>query len=94
MADTMHGGSYNDADDADTMVAAMRAALVQVRTEAGITTPLPTGSNANDMNILFAAIARGILHHMSKHPGAITVTATDGSLTLNGSVNAMDISDT
>jgi predicted amidohydrolase len=94
MADTFHGGSYNDADAADTMVAEMRAALKQARAEAGITAPLPTGTNAYDMNILFAAIARGILNHMAKHPKAIEVTATDGTITVTGYPKQIDISNT
>ena len=94
MADTLHGGSYNDADGADTMVAEMRAALAAARAEAGLTAPLPTGKSAQDMNMMFAAIARGVLNHLSKHPGALEIVASDGTITIDGAANKIDVSET
>lgn len=89
--DYLHGGSFNDAETADTIAAAIYRALVDVRTEAGITQPLPGGANAQQMNILFAAIGRGVLEHFSKHPQAIQVTVTDAAMNLNGYVTAIDV---
>ncbi len=58
--DSLHGGSFDDPDGADTIAAEIRSALAQVRFDAGITQPLPTGESAQQMNILFAAIGRGV----------------------------------
>lgn len=89
--DSLHGGSYNDADNADTIAAEIRSALAQVRKEAGITQALPSGDNAQQMNILFAAIGRGVLNHLSKHPKAIQVNVNDGTLSIDGYTTEIDV---
>jgi hypothetical protein len=90
--DSLHGGSFNDADGADTIAAEIRSALAAVRSEAGITQPMPTGDSAQQMNILFAAIGRGVLNHLSKHPNAIQVNVSDGSLvSIDGYATEIDV---
>jgi hypothetical protein len=91
IADYLHGGSFDDAESADTIAAEIRCALVKVRCEAGITQPLPTGDNAQQMNILFAAIGRGVLNHLSKHPGALQVNVNDGTTSIDGYVTEVDV---
>jgi hypothetical protein len=93
IADTLHGGSYNDAEGADTIAGEIRAALAQVRSEAGITQPLPSGDNAQQMNILFAAIGRGVLNHLQKHPKAIQVNAQSGIISADGYATEIDVSE-
>jgi len=59
---------------------------------AGITQPLPSGANAQDMRLLFVAIARGVIQHLVKNPEAFRVTVQSGLLVSQGgvsSVNAM-----
>jgi hypothetical protein len=92
--DYLHGGSLSDADGADTMAAEIRKALVEARCEAGITQPLPTGQNATDMNILFLAIARGVLNHLQKHPHAIQVKVESGYFCVRGHSTEIDVSET
>jgi hypothetical protein len=89
--DSLHGGSYNDPDGADTMAAEIRSALEQVRFEAGITQSLPTGDNAQQMNILFAAIGRGVINHLNKHPNAIQVNVSDGVVSIDGYCTEIDV---
>ena len=91
--DRLHGGSFNDPDGADTIAAEIRAALVDVRTEAGITQALPGGDNAQQMTILFAAIGRGVINHLKKHPNAIQVHVDfqAGSFSADGYSNEIDI---
>jgi hypothetical protein len=92
--DHFHGGSFDDAEGADTIAGEIFSALAQVRLEAGITQPLPTGQNAQQMNILFAAIGRGILKHLSNHPQAIQLAAGSGAISVSGYANEIDVSDT
>jgi len=92
--DQLHGGSFDDAEGADTIAAEIYSALVKVRQDAGITQPLPTGENAQQMNILFAAIGRGVLNHLSKHPGAIQVNVNDGIVSIDGYATEVDVSET
>jgi hypothetical protein len=92
--DFLHGGSLSDADGADTMAAEIRKALVEARAQAGITQPLPTGQNATDMNILFLAIARGVLNHLQKHPHAIRVKVQSGYFSIPGYSTEVDVSET
>jgi hypothetical protein len=91
--DSLHGGNYDDSDTADTIAAEIRSALVQVRADAGITQPLPSGENAQQMNILFAAIGRGVLNHLKKHPNAIQVNVNDGGIvSIDGYATEIDVS--
>jgi hypothetical protein len=90
--DSLHGGNFDDADTADTIAAEIRQALVEVRANAGITQPLPTGENAQQMNILFAAIGRGVLNHLKKHPSAIQVNVSDGIASIDGYATEIDVS--
>jgi hypothetical protein len=90
--DSLHGGNFDDADTADTIAAEIRQALIEVRANAGITQPLPTGENAQQMNILFAAIGRGVLNHLKKHPNAIQVSVSDGINSTDGYATEIDIS--
>ncbi len=89
--DRLHGGSFNDPDGADTIAAEIRSALAQVRVEAGITQPLPTGDNAQQMNILFAAIGRGVINHLNKHPNAVQVNVSDGVISVDGYCTEIDV---
>jgi len=93
--DQLHGGNFNDALGADTIAAEIYSApLVTVRIAAGITQPLPTGENAQQMNIFFAAIGRGVLNHLSKHPNAIQVNVNDGIVSIDGYATEIDVSET
>jgi hypothetical protein len=89
--DYLHGGSFDDADGADTIAAEIRSALIAVRTAAGITQPLPTKENAQQMNILFAAIGRGVLNHLAKHPKAFQVNVNDGVTSIDGYTTEIDV---
>jgi hypothetical protein len=90
--DSLHGGNFDDAETADTIAAEIRQALEQVRAAAGITQPLPKGESAQQMNILFAAIGRGIVNHLKKHPNAIQVTVSDGVISIDGYATEIDVS--
>jgi hypothetical protein len=89
--DSFHGGSYNDPDGADTIAGEIRTALAQVRQEAGITQLLPSGDNAQQMSILFAAIGRGVLNHLQKHKGAIQVSVKHGLVSNDGYATEIDV---
>jgi hypothetical protein len=89
--DYLHGGSYDDLDGADTIASEIRSALAEVRKEAGITQPLPSGDNAQQMNILFAAIGRGLLNHLTKHPHAFQVNVNQGVFSADGYATEIDV---
>lgn len=89
--DSLHGGSFDDAEGADTLGAEIRAALACVQKEAGITQPLPSGDNARQMNILFAAIGRGVINHLQKHPNAIQVNVQFGVFSADGYADEIDV---
>ena len=89
--DLLHGGSFDDPEGADTLGAEIRAALAAVRLEAGITTALPSGDNAQQMNILFAAIGRGVVNHLQKHPKALQVNVQHGSFSAHGYATEIDV---
>ena len=81
MADQLYGGTLADFDTTDNMARAIEDAYSQMRISAGITEPLPSGPNAQDMRLLFLAVARGVIQHLAAHPQAFEVQAT---LDING----------
>jgi len=92
MSDHLYGGTLFDFDTTDNMGKAIEDAYRQMRISAGITQPLPTGADAQDMRILFLAIARGVIAHLVAHPEAFEVEVSldvsgDES---HGSVNKID----
>lgn len=93
MADQLYGGTLFDFDVTDNMARAIEDAYRQMRLSAGITEPLPSGSNAADMRLLFLAIARGVIQHLAAHPEALQVKV---ALDINGepshgSVNQINV---
>lgn len=68
MADELYGG--NLADYEDSMAEEMEIALNQVRGEAGLDS-LPSGDT--DRQMLFIAIARGVINHLQKMKNAFEI---------------------
>jgi hypothetical protein len=81
MSDHLYGGTLFDFDTTDNMAKAIEDAYRQMRISAGITQALPTGLDAQDMRILFLAIARGVIAHLAAHPEAFEVEV---NLDVNG----------
>jgi hypothetical protein len=93
MADRLYGGTLADFETTDNMARAIENAYRQMRISAGITEPLPSGPNAQDMRLLFLAVARGVIQHLAAHPQAFEVQV---ALDINGqpshgSVTQVDI---
>jgi hypothetical protein len=90
----LYGGTLGDFDQVDNMAQEIETAFEYIRTAAqpvgaGITQPLPTGANAQDMRLLFVAIARGVIQHLVKNPGAFQVTVQSGNLVGSGGVTSV-----
>jgi hypothetical protein len=68
MADELYGGNLTDY--ADSMAEEMEIALNQVRGEAGLDS-LPSGDT--DRQMLFIAIARGVINHLQKKKNAFEI---------------------
>jgi len=64
-------------------------AYTAVRNANGITEPLPSGTQANDMRMMFVAIATGVINHLKNNPEAFAVQVTGTNLTLNGNVTSV-----
>lgn len=88
----LYGGTLADFDPAnpmaqtDNMAQEIETALKDVRVEAGITQALPSGPDAQDMRLLFIAIARGVIQHLAKNPAAFQVTVHSGQIVSQGGV--------
>ena len=73
---TLYGGTLSDYDSSDNMAKVIESAYSQMRISAGIADPLPSGPDAQDMRLLFLAIARGIIAYLAAHPTAFQVQVT------------------
>ena len=78
---TLYGGRLGDFDSSDNMAKAIEDAYRFIRntnppTGAGLDQDLPKGSDAQDMRLLFLAIARGIIAYLAAHPTAFQVQVT------------------
>lgn len=72
MAAKLHAGSYDDADGADTMAAAIAAAMDEEWQRAK---GQPLGElGREDRRILFAAVAKGVLRYLHAHRGDVATT--------------------
>jgi hypothetical protein len=95
----LHGGTLADFDSADNMAKEIENAYKAVRILAGITDPLPSGPRANDMRMMFIAIATGVINHLKNNPAAFAVEVTgdlvnqvNGNLlTSDGNVTAVSV---
>jgi hypothetical protein len=88
MGTELYGGTLGDFDASDNMAKEIENAFAAMRLAAGITQPLPSGSNAQDMRIMFLAIARGVIQHLANNPEAFQVRVSDGA---TGGVNAISV---
>jgi hypothetical protein len=91
MGSQLYGGTLGDFDSSDNMAKEIENAFAAMRAAAGITEALPTGINAQDMRIMFLAIARGVIQHMANNPNAFQVQVSDGPLVSTGSVNSISV---
>lgn len=91
MGNQLYGGTLGDFDSSDNMAREIQNAFVAMRASAGITEPLPTGLNAQDMRIMFLAIARGVIQHIANNPTAFQVQVSGGALVSTGSVNSISV---
>lgn len=93
----LYGGTLADFDSVENMAKEIETAFNYIRGAtppigAGITQPLPTGANAQDMRLLFIAIAQGVIQHLLNNPEALQVqvtTALPGSIS-NGTVTSVN----
>jgi hypothetical protein len=60
-----------------------------VRNANGITEPLPSGSQADDMRMMFVAIATGVINHLKNNFAAFAVQVQGGNLTLDGNATSV-----
>jgi len=72
----LYGGTLADFDSTDNMAKEIEKAFAAVRIAAGITDALPTGARANDMRMMFVAIATGVINHLKNNPAAFAVEVT------------------
>jgi hypothetical protein len=91
MGTELYGGTLGDFDSSDNMAKEIETAFAAMRQAAGITQPLPSGSSAQDMRIMFLAIARGVIQHLANNPQAFQVKVSDGPLVSTGGVNAISV---
>jgi hypothetical protein len=87
----LHGGTLADFDFTDNMAKEIESAYKAARILAGITDPLPSGARANDMRMMFVAIANGVINHLKNNPKAFAVESTDGTITLDGTVTSVNV---
>jgi hypothetical protein len=69
----LYGGTLADFDSRDNMAKEIEIAYKVVRNSAGITDPLPSGPRADDMRMMFIAIATGVISHLKNNPAAFAV---------------------
>jgi hypothetical protein len=87
----LYGGTLADFDTADNMAKEIESAFAAMRVSAGITQPLPTGVNAQDMRIMFLAVARGVIQHLKNNPAAFAVQVKRNAITSNGNVTSVSV---
>ena len=87
----LYGGTLADFDSTENMAREIENAFREMRLAAGITQPLPSGNNAQDMRIMILAIARGVIQHLAQHPEAFQVRVRDGMATLTGTVTDISV---
>jgi hypothetical protein len=85
----LYGGTLADFTTVDNMAHEIELAYTAVRNANGITDPLPSGSQANDMRMMFVAIATGVINHLKNNPAAFSVQVSDSTLTLDGNVTSV-----
>jgi hypothetical protein len=91
----LYGGTLGDFDSSDNMAKEIEMAFDCIRhadppVGAGIKQALPSGQNANDMRLLFIAIARGVIQHLVKNPAAFQVTVEEGKVVFKGGVMSVN----
>jgi len=94
----LYGGTLADFDSVENMAKEIETAFNYIRSAAppigaGITQPLPTGANAQDMRLLFIAIAHGVIQHLVNNAAALQVEVTApalGGLVSDGSVTSVN----
>ncbi len=88
----LYGGTLADFDSTDNMAKEIEKALAAVRISAGITDPLPSGVNANDMRMMFIAVATGVINHLKNNPAAFAVEVQEsGQPTSDGNVTSISV---
>jgi hypothetical protein len=95
----LYGGTLADFDSTDNMAKEIENAFATVRLSAGINDPLPKGANANDMRMMFIAIATGVINHLKNNSAALAVevqgnlvTQVQGDvLTSDGNVTSVSV---
>ena len=87
----LYGGTLGDFDIVDNMAKEIENAFAAVRLSAGITDPLPTGTNSRDMRMMFVAIATGVINHLKNNPQAFGVHVSDGTNTMDGNVTSVSV---
>src|ERR1700693_5145031 len=87
----LYGGTLADFDSTDNMAKEIENAFAAVRGKAGISDPLPSGARANDMRMMFVAIATGVINHLKNNPAAFAVEVKgDLANQVNGNVLTSD----
>jgi hypothetical protein len=92
----LYGGALADFDPDNTlaqtnnMAQEIETAFNAARASVGITQPLPSGPQAQDMRLLFLAIAHGVIQHLVKNPEAFQVTVTSGQVVSQGGVTTIN----
>lgn len=91
----LYCGTLADFDTSDNMAKEIENAFAFIRSQAppigaGITQSLPSGANAQDMRLLFIAIARGVIQHIVNNPQAFLVRVHGGTLTSHGDVTSVN----
>jgi hypothetical protein len=87
----LYGGTLADFATADNMAHEIELAYAAVRAANGITDPLPSGAHANDMRMMFVAIATGVINHLKNNPHAFAVQVHGGNLTSTGNVTSVSV---
>jgi hypothetical protein len=87
----LYGGTLADFTTVDNMAREIELAYAAVRVANGITDALPSGKNANDMRMMFVAIATGVINHIRNNPGAFAVQVHHGVFTSSGTVTSVDV---
>lgn len=87
----LYGGTLADFDSRDNMAKEIEKAFAAVRVSAGIKDPLPSGASANDMRMMFIAVATGVINHLKNNPAAFAVHVQGGLLTSDGNVTSVSV---
>lgn len=87
----LYGGTLADFDSTDNMAKEIEKAFGAVRISAGVTDPLPSGRRADDMRMMFIAIATGVINHLKNNPAAFAVVVSGDLVNqVNGNVLTSD----